>query len=93
MKQSWTETDVGLSPPRTNRSFVTIGPQIMSVGGEYGREKCCSIEAIDIQKLVSKLDAIKHFILMRGLIDDDRAYPLTKRSRKIKYNATGWRVI
>lgn len=93
MKQKWTETDVGLSPPRINHSCVTIGSQIVSVGGEYEWEKCCSIEAIDTQKLVSKWEVIKPFVLMQRLIEDGRAYPVTKPSRKTKYAAASWSVI
>ena len=88
-EQKWTETDVGLSPPRINHSCVTIGSQIVSVGGEYEWEKCCSIEAIDTQKLVSKWEVIKPFVLMQRLIEDGRAYPVTKPLRSPKYAAAG----
>lgn len=70
----WTQRDIALSPPRIYHSCVSIGSQVVSVGGaeDYGYTYL-SIETIAGKYLIPKWDIIKHFILLRQLIDDGRA--------------------
>lgn len=83
----WISSEIGLSTPtRTDHACVTIGSQIISVGGqdENGIHSC-PMQAIEIKYLISewRWEQLKDLILLRKLVDIGRACP-TILSKKQK---------
>lgn len=84
--QYWEQKNIALTPPRGFHTCLTIGGyQIVSVGGIDSKRKNQSMVAIPRKHLISNWDIIKHFILMRYLVGQGRAY-LMSVVKKIKYD-------
>ena len=78
--QSWSESSTKLFTPRIGHSYVTINDsQIISIGGKgkgYKHPMSFSIETL--QTSCFKWDIIKDFVLLRELVNENRAYPVKK---------------
>lgn len=87
INQQWTINDVGLSPSRILHSCASIGSQIISVKGRDKNSNYCPIQAIRINHIVSDFswEMIKDFILLRQLVDKDRAFP-SNENKEAKTN-------
>ena len=71
VSQQWTESAIGLLPPRIFHKCIAIGSQIISI--------YYPMQSIYINQLISdwNYEKVKYFILLRQqLIDDERAYPI-----------------
>lgn len=85
LSQEWTETerDVALSPARIGHSCVVIGSHVISVGGKDLSRNYCNMDVIHRKYLVPNWEQIKHFILLRKLVDDNRAHPMSHVNTEI----------
>ena len=83
--QQWTQSNLGLWPPRHNHKCVAIGvSQIVSIGGwnrNTGLSSSSSIDAIQRKYLISNWSIIAHFVLARKLVDNGRAVPIAQSNR------------
>lgn len=70
LKQEWTLNHFVLSPPREDHRCVTVGSRIISIGGEYRRNKYCPVQAINIKLLVLGWEKPSELALLQRLIDD-----------------------
>ena len=75
-RQQWIEGDMGLSTPRQYHGCVTIGEEIISVGGcsDQDRNTIYSMESINKRHLIPNLAMVDQLVQLRKLVDDDRAY-------------------
>lgn len=73
LTQQWTQSILGLSPPRESPRCTTIGSEIICVGGNQPH---CSLQLIHTKHLLPIWQNIKHFILLKWLVDNGRAYPV-----------------
>lgn len=76
-----------LPEPRSMHQCVKVGSQIVVVGGFCDRmeENYCPVAAIDIKHIIPdwKWKTIKHYVLLRKLLDDKRSTPIiTTKKRK-----------
>lgn len=84
-RQQWSESDIELLPPRAWHECLTVGSQIVCVGGKDKSCNLCPMEAINIKHIIPEwgYERIKHFILLRKLVDKGRATPILA-SKKTK---------
>lgn len=87
LAQQWYHSNVALIPPRAYHGCAAVeGSKIVSVGGEgHGYSLYFSLEIIHRKDLISvSWDTMKHFILVRELLDQGRAFPMTNYFQKKK---------
>lgn len=87
LTNKWTTHKFGLSTPRTNHCCIEIGERdIICTGGQDIDEEFCSTEVISRRCLIPSWDVIKHFVLLRKLVDENRASPtMRKKLKREKY--------
>ena len=75
LSQQWSESPIQLVPPRVRHKCLTVGSQLVCIGGDDHSEHPCPMQAINIKHIIAgwKYELVKHFILMRKLIDENRA--------------------
>ena len=72
----WIQNNIGLLPNRQYKNCVTFGDQLILVGGYDQYYTYFSMETIQIKFMLPSWDNIKHFVLLRGLVDEDHAHPI-----------------
>ena len=86
--QSWITSDIGLWPPRVGHSCTAIhdGSQIVCIGGRGRGHRHPRLFSMDmINRSIFHWDMIKHFVLMRALVEKGRAYPVIELDLKIEH--------
>lgn len=82
--QKWTTNTLGLSPPRAFHCCIATSTgrhcQIISIGGKRRDRTVFSMKTIQTKLLIQNWDYIKHFVLLRELVDRGRALPNLKPS-------------
>lgn len=75
VNQEWSTSDIRLTSSRVWHKSLTAKNQIVCIGGKDGSNNSCPIQAIKINEIIPnwRYEHIKHFILMRQLIDEGRA--------------------
>lgn len=96
--QRWTTNNVVSTPCRLGNCCVRVGSQIISVGGWNKEFKYCPIEAIQIKYLLPdwSWETIKPYVMLRALVDENRAAPSTQVAKKkhafVAFNIL-WRIV
>lgn len=80
-RQQWIKNDMGLSSPRQYHGCVTIGEEIISVGGcsDQDRNTIFSMESINKRHLIPNLAMIDQMVQLRQLVDEERAVVNTRK--------------
>lgn len=73
--QKWTQCDAPSLNPHFCHQNITIGSHILSVGGRDKSGNYCSLRAIHTKHLLPIWENIKHLVLIRRLVDQNRAHP------------------
>ena len=84
--QQWTENESLLSHYRVEHSHLKVGTQMVSVGGSDININFCPIETIHVKHLISDWcwERIKDLILLRELVDQNRAHPIKLLTTNVK---------
>lgn len=89
LRHQWSESKIQLLPSRAWHECLVVGCQLVCVGGKDESLKICPMEAINIKHIIPEwgYERIKHFILLRKLVDKYRATPIIA-SKKTKTDTT-----
>ena len=86
IQQQWSKSNLELYQNFDCFKCVSIGSQVICLGGWNSNKEYSHMKAIHIKYLLPSWNNIKHFILLRQLIDDGRAHPAIV-NKKIKFDA------
>lgn len=77
-RQEWSENHIELSLPRKMHKCVMVGSHMFCIGGNNDGTSWLPIKMIHISHIIPDwtYERIKHFILMRELVDKKRATPI-----------------
>ena len=76
-KQEWIVANIESLPHRIEHRSVRVGSQIVCVGGRDISNRHWPPKAIHMNHLIPAWDRIKDFVLLRQLVENDRAVPVT----------------
>jgi len=87
LSQQWRESRIQLLSPCAGHQCLTIGSQIVCIGGN---DIAHPMQAIDISHIIPewKYERIKHFILLRKLMEEGRASLIIEKEINVKDTKT-----
>ena len=89
LTQQWSESNVELVSTRIWQKCLSVGSHMVSLVGGDDLDSSCSITAITIKHIIPEwvYERIKHFILIRRLVEESRATPVIKDEGTKKNNS------